>query len=119
MTDYRDDYKPEPIRQAPHYGAALVGRGRWVTLEAPLGRPAVRLYTNDQDTLAWLQVGDHDEALALVQTLAQALMSAKAADAPTTVVFDRWAQQASQSVAAGQVVEGDLITLSPTRADTR
>ena len=115
-TDYRDDYQPAEVRSAPHYDARLVGRGRNVVLQSPLGVPAVRLYTDDRATLGFLQVGEHPEAIHLVQGLSQALMGAKAAGSPTTAVFDWWAARATETIGAGPVETGDLELLSPTPA---
>jgi hypothetical protein len=115
-TDYRDDYKPSEVRSAPHYDATLVGRGRNVVLQSPLGVPAVRLYTDDRDVLGFLQVGEHPEAIHLVQGLSQALMGAKAAGAPASAVFDWWAARVTETIGAGAVETGDLELLSPTPA---
>lgn len=118
VTDYRDDYKPEAIRSARHYDGSLQGRGRSVVLSTPLGRPAVRLFTDDKDRLGYMQVSDHPEAIALAQTLAQALLGARYADATTTDVFDHWAQMEGPQIGAGEIVVGDLELLSPTPRDT-
>lgn len=103
--------------EAPTYPSGpLVGAGRWVTIQAPLGAPAVLLWTNDQDVLGFrgADLSVNPQGATLNDTLAQALRSAKAAGADVSAVFDYWAGRASLSSGAGPVQSGDLATITPT-----
>lgn len=104
------DHRAVPEYRPDRYDVTAEGPGRWVTLEAPLGRPVAIIYTNDRDVLGYrlAPMEDNPGAAAMGTVLTDAFLGAKAADTPVTVVFDYWAGLASQSWGAGPVAKGDL-----------
>lgn len=105
----------EPQRDVKRWDTTLEGPGRWVALEVPQGSPVGLLWTDGRDRLGFLPVTPqrNPQAPAFTQTIGDALRGARYAGARAADVFAWWAQRDGQSMAAGNVVEGDLETLQP------
>lgn len=113
MAQHFGDHQPETVYQPAHYDGSLQGPGRWFTLEQPLGHPVATIYTDDQERLGFLQVGDDDTTILACEVLGDAFRGAAAVGASVTDVFDYWAGRATPVQGAGPVTQGSLENLTP------
>lgn len=102
-----DDLVAQSVYEPPRYTGQPVGPGRYFLLEAPLGIKVGLVWTNDADGLGFRPLATERAAL-ITPRIVHAFQQAAAVGTPATVVFDHWAGQVSQGLAAGPVMVGDL-----------
>lgn len=98
----------QAVYQPPVYEGSRHGAGRWVPLTAH-GEALGYLWTNDVDGIGFLPTTT--AGIIRGAEFAMSLSAAAGHGTPVQEVFDHWAEMATQGLAAGQVVQGDLDTL--------
>jgi len=95
------------------YAKAMAGQGRWCDLEAPLGLKVGVMWTDDRDSLGFIpvQVNQNENAPQFASAFGASIDQAAELGVASSVVFDSWAERATQGLAAREIHSGDLATL--------